>query len=258
MCTVVLRLTPDGGSLLLGIRDEFLGRPWLPPAAHWQCPAGQPAPTDLPGSPLIGGLDEQAGGTWLAVHPGERRVACVLNGRGTLAPAAPARHPCPPHQSRGDLPLRAASGEQVTSFGDYDPFHLVCADSSGGWVLSWDGEQAVRSALGTGTHLFTNGGYVYPSDDPDDKGAYFGPRFAAAPSLRDWAVLARGDGLATDDPRAIIVRRELPDGRVWGTSSVSMVQIGDAVRYEFGVPGEELAPVISSSSTGASRRSSSK
>jgi hypothetical protein len=46
-----------GALLMLGIRDEFVGRPWQPPARHW------------PGSPLIGGLDEQAGGTWLAVHP---------------------------------------------------------------------------------------------------------------------------------------------------------------------------------------------
>jgi hypothetical protein len=239
MCTVVLRLTPGGGSLLLGIRDEFLGRPWRPPAAHW------------PRSPLIGGLDEQAGGTWLAVNPREGRVACVLNGRGTMAPPDTRR-------SRGDLPLRAASGEQVASFSDYDPFHLVGADSAGGWVLSWDGERAMRVALGPGTHLFTNAGYVYPGPDPDAKGAYFGPRFAAAATWRDWAVLARGDGLAADDPRAIIARRELPDGRLWGTSSVSLVELGDDVRYEFAVPGGELAPVISSSSTGASRRSSSR
>ncbi len=59
MCTVVVSLQPDAPVplLLLGVRDEFTGRPWQPPARHW------------PGSPLIGGLDEQAGGTWLAVHP---------------------------------------------------------------------------------------------------------------------------------------------------------------------------------------------
>ena len=56
--------------LLLGVRDEFAGRPWQPPARHW------------PGSPLIGGRDEQAGGTWLAVHPAVPRVGCILNGRG--------------------------------------------------------------------------------------------------------------------------------------------------------------------------------
>ena len=60
MCTVVVSLAPDDPVplLLLGIRDEFTGRPWRRPTRHW------------PGSPLIGGLDEQASGSWLVVHPG--------------------------------------------------------------------------------------------------------------------------------------------------------------------------------------------
>ena len=80
MCTVVVSLAPEDQVplLLLGIRDEFTGRPWQPPARHW------------PGSPLIGGRDEQAGGTWLAVHPDLPRVSCILNGRGEFAPPAAA------------------------------------------------------------------------------------------------------------------------------------------------------------------------
>ena len=75
MCTVVLSFEPGERVplLLLGVRDELKDRPWLPPARHW------------PGEPLLGGLDEQAGGTWLAVHPDVPRVACLLNGRGTQA-----------------------------------------------------------------------------------------------------------------------------------------------------------------------------
>ena len=95
MCTVVVSLAPQAQAplLLLGIRDEFTGRPWQPPARHWPAPQW---------SPLIGGRDEQAGGTWLAVHPELSRVGCVLNGRGEFAP--PDRR-----RSRGDLPLRAAA-----------------------------------------------------------------------------------------------------------------------------------------------------
>jgi len=46
MGTVVVSLAPDDPVplLLLGITDEFTGRPWRRPARHW------------PGSPLIGGL----------------------------------------------------------------------------------------------------------------------------------------------------------------------------------------------------------
>ena len=61
MCTVVVSLEPAAPVplLLLGIRDEFTGRPWQHPARHW-------AGTEW--APLVGGLDEQAGGTWLAVY----------------------------------------------------------------------------------------------------------------------------------------------------------------------------------------------
>ena len=209
MCTVVLRLAPGAKDplLMLGIRDEFLDRPWLPPARHW------------PDVQVIGGLDARGGGTWLAVNPAEHRISCVLNGRGEPAPE-------PLRRSRGELPLRRG----VTDLTPYDPFHLLYADTTVARLLSWDGTLSVTSDLGPGTHVLTNAGRA---EDP--KGAHFGPRFAAARDWDDWQVLAEGDGLAADDPRAIIVRRELPDGRVWGTSSVSMVALAadGGIRYEF-------------------------
>lgn len=255
MCTVVLRFQPDDGVplLLLGVRDEFTDRPWRPPARHW------------PGSPLTGGIDEQAGGTWLAVHPGESRVACLLNGRGTLA-APEAR------RSRGELPLRAAAdgGGAVKDLADdagalaaYDPFHLVCAGTTGVLVLSWDGSAAKLADLSPGTHVLTNAGHSYPAPEPvpeaapevaaeaapeaapqpvaEPRAAHFGPKFAAAAAdVRRWLALADGDGLAPDDPRTIVARRELPDGRSWGTTSQTLVALGpDSVRYHFRpVPGE--------------------
>ena len=91
MCTAIIGLGPDGTVLLAGVRDEFTQRAWQPPGYHWP---DQPS--------LIGGRDELAGGTWLALAPAAPRVACILNGRGQAAPAATRR-------SRGDLPLRAAA-----------------------------------------------------------------------------------------------------------------------------------------------------
>ena len=139
MCTVVVSLAPEDQvpMLLLGIRDEFTGRPWQPPARHW------------PGSPLIGGRDEQAGGTWLVVHPDLPRVGCILNGRGELAPADRRR-------SRGELPLRAAAeGQQALkqlhdhadALASYDPFYLVCADLDAVLMLGWDGRDAGLTEL---------------------------------------------------------------------------------------------------------------
>ena len=250
MCTVVVSLEPGERVplRLLGIRDELTSRPWRPPARHW------------PGSPLIGGIDEQAGGTWLAVHPGIPRVACLLNARGPLAD--PARR-----RSRGELSLRAAAegpGFLSRLAGDpgalaaYDPFHLICGTPDALTMISWPGrtdesrDSAVAVAvrdLGPGTHLITNAGHAYPAGpgDPaaEPKAAHFADKFGAArppadPALPlaqawgDWLTLAAGDGLDPADPAGIIVRHELPDGRVHGSTSVTLVALGDgAVRYDF-------------------------
>jgi hypothetical protein len=248
MCTVALSLEPGDPVplLLLGIRDEFTGRPWRPPGRHW------------PGSPLIGGIDEQAGGSWLAVHPGPPRVACILNGRGEFA--APDRR-----KSRGGLPLRAATdgqqalrdlGHAPEGLADYDSFHLLCADRDEALLLSWDGQEAVLTELGPGTHLLTNAGHMYPPTSAnqlkpaDDKAVRFGPEFAArrpsgdpdatvTEAWKDWLPLAEAGDLDGDQRFGdIIVRRELPDGRIYGTTSVSLVALardgaGGRLRYDF-------------------------
>ncbi len=269
MCTVVVSLDPGNPVplLLLGIRDEFTGRPWQPPARHWA------------GSPLIGGRDEEAGGTWLAVHPDVPRVGCILNGRGEFAP--PGRR-----RSRGDLPLRAAAEgpgalaklhQDRDTLTRYDPFYLVCADRGTIVMLSWDGRDAGLAELGPGTHMLTNAGHMYPPGDggppdgkpvdrpdgkpvggpdgkpvggpdgkPDDKAVRFGPKFAATRPSGDpaasigvawahWLPLAAGDGVPATEPGAIIVRRELPDGRIYGSTSETLVALAadGRLRYDF-------------------------
>ncbi len=243
MCTVVVSLAPGDPVplLLLGVRDEFTGRPWQRPARHWQ------------GSPLIGGLDEQAGGTWLAVYPELSRVGCILNGRGEFAP--PDRR-----RSRGELPLRAAAeGQQALkelalapeALARYDPFYLVCADLASVLMLGWDGRQATLTELAPGTHMLTNAGHMYPPTSvnqlkpADEKAIRFGPKFAGrrpsgdpAATIKDawgdWLTLAAGDDLPDGDG-AIIVRRELPDGRVYGSTSVTLVALAQdgTLRYDF-------------------------
>jgi Transport and Golgi organisation 2 len=235
--------------LLLGVRDELVGRPWRPPARHW------------PGSPLVGGIDEQAGGTWLALHPDVPRVACLLNGRGTEADPVGRR-------SRGELPLSAATdgagvlkelADDLRALAAYDPFYLVCAETDAAVLLAWDGTRAAIRDLAPGTHLLTNAGHAYPADPahPDDpaaepKALHFAPRFAAnrpsadpalgvAEAWAGWLTLAGGDNRDLADPGAIIARRELPDGRLWGTTSVTLVALAeDAIRYDFQAsPGSE-------------------
>ncbi|GII87482.1 hypothetical protein Ssi03_54720 [Sphaerisporangium siamense] len=228
MCTVVISFLPDADTpvVLAGVRDEVLTRPWEAPAAHW------------PGFPgLYGGRDLEAGGTWLAADPAAPRVAALLNGRGALA--APERR-----RSRGGLPLRAAASGALpdVDLSHYDPFHLLVAEPAGVRMWSWDGAALTEDKLPEGTHVIVNAGREPGEGGP--RAAYFRPRFAAAPrpSARDasgdswegWRTLAAGAGLPVTDPRALVVRQELPGGRMWGTTSVTLVALApDALRYEF-------------------------
>jgi Transport and Golgi organisation 2 len=260
MCTAVVSVDPHSPVpvLMLGVRDEYLDRGWLGPGRHW--PRRDPA--------LIGGLDLQAGGTWLAVNTAAPRAACVLNGRGR--PADPADR-----LSRGGLPLALASAAGLDGLGGvgaggldparYDPFHLIGATPAAARMCSWDGERLIERELGPGVHIVVNSGLGSVEADgseTDEEGAelmrartaHFRPLWeqAARPEPRPgatveeawgaWLPLAGGGGLDPADPRAILVRR--PAGETaWGTSSVSLVAIGrDEVRYDFNpLPGSAAA-----------------
>ncbi len=240
MCTVIVSFEPDAPTpvLLIGVRDEFLERPWVGPGRHWpQWPE------------LIGGRDLRAGGTWLAVNEADQRVACVLNGLGEPAPEAIRR-------SRGELPLLGARGlvgegaRGLPAEGvGYDPYHLVVASPREVWMSSWDGVTLARKGLGPGLHVIVNSGLEGELDFPDERGrddmlrrvAHFRPRLLSVPRpdpIKDgwgeWLAIAEGDGLDPLDPRAMVLRRELADGKLWGTSSVSLVALAPGThRYDF-------------------------
>src|SRR5580698_9805853 len=251
MCTAIIGLGPDGTVLLAGVRDEFTQRAWLPPGYHWP---------DWPS--LIGGRDELAGGTWLALAPAAPRVACILNGRGQAAPAATRR-------SRGDLPLRGAAEPlpvgpaHPTRPGDlaaYDPFRLLVAEPGRVELQEWDGDRFRRRDLSPGLHLVVNSGLAGElrpdaGDHEIERLGYFQARLATIPlpqpkpgvTIEDawsgWLPLLNGAGLSPDDPRALIVRRDLGDGRIWGTTSISLVALSRAgLRYDFtAAPGDPEA-----------------
>ena len=258
MCTAILSVEPGAPVLLAGVRDELVERAWEPPGRHWP---------DYPG--LVGGRDLLAGGTWLALAPEARRVACVLNGRGRMAAAQERR-------SRGVLPLQAAAEGKLGRAGlaDFDPFHLLSAEPGTATLWSWDGERLTDRELTAGLHVVVNTGLDGDLRAGDEPGAgspgrpagwesvardhelarigHFLPRLRAAvrPKPRpgvpvaeawgSWLPLMNGDGLDPSDPRALIVRRDLGAGRIWGTTSISLVALSPGgLRYDFsGRPGE--------------------
>ena len=232
VCTVLLRFAPDGPwPILLGaVRDEFVDRPWDPPAGHWP---------DRPG--LVGGRDRAAGGTWLAVDPSRRAVAALLNGYPLGRPADGGR------PTRGTLALDLLSGGEraVPGPGEvtrYDTFHLLHATLDRGVVWSWDGVEMTRTDLTPGDHILVNAG-VDAVDDPLvphfmpvlDKVPSVAPRPGLPTDLAwdGWLALLAGDGLDPADDRALIVARTIA-GVGYGSTSVTLVGLSpDTVRYDF-------------------------
>ena len=264
MCTVLLRFRPDRAwpLLIAAVRDEFLERPWDPPAAHWpETPA------------IVGGRDRTAGGTWLAVRANsadltapttrESAVAALLNGVRLPALESGTR------PSRGKLPLTALTDTTMADRGvpdtlDYDGFHLLLGTSSAVTVWSWDGRVRTRLDLPPGDHIIVNLG-VNNADDP--LVPHFAPLLAALPdpplaaedtekAWGPWLELLRGDGLPPDDPRALLVRKDIDGsepgteqfaGKVYGSGSATLVAIApDHVRYDFtGTPATpQWTPVL--------------
>lgn len=243
MCTAIVSVDPAGPLLLAGVRDELADRDWQPPGRHWP---------DHPG--LIGGRDLKAGGTWLAVAAATSRVTCVLNARGRMAREGSRR-------TRGVLPLQAAEQGKLERAGltDFDPFHLLIAEPGRAVLWSWDGADLDERELPAGLHMVVNSGLDGElrgvMDHERARIGHFLPRFrgvqSPAPRPGDpvprawgaWLPLLNGDGLGPEDPRALIVRRDLGDGRIWGTTSISLVALSRAgVRYDFtAAPGDPQA-----------------
>ena len=247
MCTALISVDPASRVpvLLIFARDEMADRTWLPPARRW------------PRYPsLVGGMDSREGGTWLAVRPGadtDPRAVCLLNGFGTLAD--PVRR-----VTRGQLPLLAAFGASLDELDltRYDPFHLLVADETRVSMLTWDGSTPARRELSPGTHLVSNRGLEV--EDPhlptatdravtliEARIKHFRPLLQSTPrpepspgvgdteqAWAGWMRLADGDGLDTNDVRALIGKHDWGEGGVWLTSSVSLIAIGrGGVRYDF-------------------------
>ncbi len=135
-------------------RDEWLARP-----------AAACAVVQDRDPRIVGGRDELAGGTWLAVN--EHGVFAGLTNR-----PAPARNPA--RRSRGELPLaltrhqsaRDAARDFVDRFHpvDYGPAWLMVGDRSALFLLDMTGGQAPGvEELPPGVHVLENRAWGAPS-----------------------------------------------------------------------------------------------
>jgi hypothetical protein len=232
MCTLILALDPGATwpVLLASTRDEFRSRAWQPPAEWWT--------EEYPG--IIGGRDRQAGGTWLAANPRERRVAVILN---RIEPTGLSEREA---RSRGELPLiAAAQGGEAIEAQDLRlvrPFNLALVESSRVTWWRYDGAELARHEVTSGLHILTAADL---DDMSNPRQRYWLPEFEAAqapaPGSEDrapagwggWPELLADVDRPYDDPRALNVRHGGADG-IFGTVSASLLAVGDDhLRFEF-------------------------
>lgn len=147
MCILLIAIDamPEWPLLLLGNRDEFHARATATATAEpWRGAAD-----------CLGGLDLQAGGSWLAQR-NDGRFASVTNLRSG--------DPAKASRSRGALvrdfvvgnALAQEFGQRVLDTIDkYGPFNLVFGDRQSVWLI--DGSNASLNRLEAGIHVVGNG-----------------------------------------------------------------------------------------------------
>lgn len=183
MCTLVVLRRPgqDWPVLLAANRDEMADRPWRPPGRHWD---------DRP--QVIGGYDELAEGTWLALND-HGVAAAIMNRRGTLGQA-------PGKRSRGELVLEALehadAAESAIALAElnaeaYRGFNMVVADNRDAYWLAnrEDGRGIIEARpLPPGLSMLTAGDR---NDLSSPRIKAYLPRFREAaapdPGASDWS-----------------------------------------------------------------------
>jgi uncharacterized protein with NRDE domain len=139
---------PDAPLVVAANRDERLDRPAL---AMTVLTEGDPR--------ILGGRDEQAGGTWLAVN--DRGVVAGLTNRPAPDGADPAR------RTRGELPLALATHRSAAAAAedlaarfhpdDYNPAWLVVGDRDELYYADFTaGDSPTVQALEPGVHVLEN------------------------------------------------------------------------------------------------------
>ena len=223
MCTFVILRRPGHSwpVLIAANRDEMVNRPWKTPARHWD---------DRPD--VAGGLDELAGGTWLAIND-TNVVAAVLNREGSLGPTAGKR-------SRGELVLEAADHSDAAMAAEalavldgsaYRSFNLMIADNTNAyWVRGTEAPRVEVLEVPPGLHMITAG-------ELDDTGSSrigrFLPMFQAAeepdPDADNWSawqhLLATRLRDSGEDPRETMC---IVTDRGYGTVSSSLIALPSA------------------------------
>ena len=187
MCLLLVlsRLHPDLPLVVGANRDEQLDRPAVPMAVLHEA-----------GPRILGGRDEQAGGTWLAVN--EHGVVAGLTNRPLLDGPATGK------RSRGELPLalagRTTAAAAVEDFerrfrpADYNPSWLIVGDRTDLFGIDMTGDHVGVVQLDPGIHVLEN----RPLGAASPKAAHVRSLVEGAADLDPDALVARLQAVLAD------------------------------------------------------------
>jgi uncharacterized protein with NRDE domain len=224
---------PDYPLVVAANRDERLDRP-----AHTLCVLQEERPR------ILGGRDELAGGTWLAVN--QHGVVAGLTNR----PAPGGRDPT--MRSRGELPLllatRTTADDAVAHLldvvvpGQYNPAWLLVGDRRSLWYIELAADLAPTARpLPPGVHVLENVAIGEPSPKVDRVRALVSegrtgaaPLWATLPAVLADHVLPRGAAESTFDdddrsPRRAATLAACVHTDDYGTRSAALLRVPASV-----------------------------
>lgn len=231
MCTLLVwkHRRPDYPIVIAANRDEFEGRPSTGPQRLHEQPL------------VVGGRDEVAGGTWLAVSE-HGLIVALTNRRGAGA------HD-PSKRSRGQLVLDLARMAQLADVRAaaraldaraYNPFVLVAFDQRDGLAVHGGDDGLHIAPLADGVHAVTNWEIDAPEEPKTRRALELAEAFDIASGGAD-ALARRLHALLSDHapgPRGndggLCVHR--PDERYGTRSSAIVMLAGEMAAGEAGKP----------------------
>jgi uncharacterized protein with NRDE domain len=201
----LFQVVPDAPLIIAANRDERYDRP-----AVAMTVLRRSAPR------ILGGRDELAGGTWLAVN--EHGVVAGLTNQPSAAGRDPAK------RSRGELPLAfAAQDDAVAAIAavdvdpaDYNPCWMLVGDRNSLFSVGLaGGGQAEVEPLGPGLHILENA----PLRPPSAKTVYVEQLIraerAARPGQDAAATVAALEAVLRNHQPAVPQPRTDDTGRIW-------------------------------------------
>jgi uncharacterized protein with NRDE domain len=205
----MFQVVPDAPLIVAANRDERLDRPAVPMTVLRE---REPR--------ILGGLDELAGGTWLAVN--EHGVIAGL----TNQPSAEGRDPT--KRSRGELPLafaayRTAADAVAAVRGAldpaaYNPCWMLVGDRESLFSIGVAGSQLDVEQLGPGLHVLENAPLRSASAKAEFVRTLVADALAARPADDSAATIAALEVVLGNHQPAVPQPRTDAKGRVWPAS----------------------------------------